>query len=208
MPTTDMMIEAFIQHRNDPLAAPLHHFWQLVDRFRADLINQGYAILGNLQDAEDVAQETLCRAYRELHQLHDPLKLGAWIRSINRCNALDLRRRRKREFSAKHEIQEQGSDPATGGFTQVDMRELIARAVDSLPEDLRTVIVFRYWEHLPYQEIARRLGMPLGTVKSQLARADKLLEKRLQVVLAPAKAPAADTAESQDSPDQEGETQP
>ncbi|MCW8133035.1 MAG: RNA polymerase sigma factor [Planctomycetota bacterium] len=207
MPTTDMMIEAFIQHQKDPLAAPIHHFWQLVDRFRADLINQGYAILGNLQDAEDVAQETLCRAYRELHQLNDPTKLGAWIRSINRCNALDLRRRRKRECNARHEIQEQGSDPATGGFTQVDVKELIARAVDSLPEDLRTVVVFRYWEHLPYQEIARRLNMPLGTVKSQLARADRLLERRLQVVLAPGQKPAApsEPQDAEDAPEEEGD---
>lgn len=185
MPTTDMMIEAFIQHKKDPVAAPLQYFWQLVDRFRADLINQGFAILGNLQDAEDVAQETLCRAYREMHQLQDPTKLGAWIRSINRCNALDLRRRRKRECNAKHEIQEQSTEPVSGGYSQVDVKELIARAVASLPDDLRMVVVFRYWEHLPYQEIALRLGLPLGTVKSQLSRADRLLEKRLQVVLAP-----------------------
>jgi len=202
MPTTDMMIEAFIQHQKDPIAAPLQYFWQLVDRFRADLINQGFAILGNLQDAEDVAQETLCRAYREMHQLQDPTKLGAWIRSINRCNALDLRRRRKRESNAKHEFQEQGTEPVSGGYSQVDVKELIARAVASLPDDLRMVVVFRYWEHLPYQEIALRLGLPLGTVKSQLARADRLLEKRLQVVLAPTQQqntepPAADSNAAQ-----------
>ena len=185
MPTTDMMIEAFIQIRKDPLAAPIHHFWQLVDRFRADLINQAYAILGNLQDAEDVAQESLCRAFRDLSRLHDPMKLGAWLRAINRCNALDLRRRRKRERSALHDIQEEGTEPVSGGFQQVDMREVIARAVDNLPEDLRGVVVLRYWEHLPYQEIAQKLEIPLGTVKSQLARADRILEKRLQAVLAP-----------------------
>ena len=196
MPTTDMMIEAFIQVRKDPLAAPMHHFWQLVDRFRADLINQGYAILGNMQDAEDVAQESLCRAFRDLNRLNDPMKLGAWLRAINRCNALDLRRRRKRERSALQDIQDEGSETVSGGYQQVDMRELMARAVDNLPEDLRTVIVLRYWEHLPYQEIAKKLNIPLGTVKSQLARADHVLERRLQAVLAPAK-PAGES-----SPDQ------
>jgi len=190
MPTTDLMIEALIRHREDPENVPLDQFWLLVERFRADLVNQSFAILGNLQDAEDVAQESLCRAYRDLHRLNDPLKLGAWIRSINRCNALDLRRRRGREKVAKGRIQDEGADAATGGFTQVDARELVARAVDSLPEELRTIVVFRYWEHLPYQDIAEKLGIPLGTVKSQLSRADRILEKRLQTFLdAPASAP-------------------
>ena len=68
MPTTDLMIEALIRHREDPENVPLDQFWLLVERFRADLVNQGFAILGNLQDAEDVAQESLCRSYRDLHR--------------------------------------------------------------------------------------------------------------------------------------------
>lgn len=187
MPTTDLMIEQLIRHRADPAGVPLDQFWLLVERFRADLVNQGFAVLGNLQDAEDVAQESLCRAYRDLNRLQDPLKLGIWIRQINRCNALDLRRRRVREKSAKEQTQDPGA--ATGGFDRVDMREVVARAVDSLPEDLRTVVVFRYWEHLPYQDIADKLGIPLGTVKSQLSRADHLLEQRLSSIITSA-APA------------------
>ncbi|MCZ7646087.1 MAG: RNA polymerase sigma factor [Planctomycetota bacterium] len=97
------------------------------------------------------------------------------------CNSLDLRRRRQREKAAREQMEDPGA--VTGGFSRVDLRELVARAVDTLPEELRTVVVFRYWEHLPYQDIADKLGIPLGTVKSQLSRADHILEQRLGKIL-------------------------
>ena len=65
MPTTAMMIEALVQHRaKDPsgCAMPTDYFWQLVERFKADLVNQAFAILGNVPDAEDVAQAFLHQA--------------------------------------------------------------------------------------------------------------------------------------------------
>ena len=205
MPTTDMMIDALIRFRQNPEGAPLDQFWVLVERFRADLVNQAYALLGNLQDAEDVAQESLCRAHRDLHRLEDPFKIGAWIRAINRCNALDLLRRRKLEKKAKHTLQDQSEESVTGGYDRVAVHEVVARVVDSLPDELRTVVVFRYWERLAYQDIAAKLGIPLGTVKSQLSRADRIMEKRLVSVMnqgrpAPAKAVAAGVAED----DEEG----
>lgn len=95
MRTTSMMVEALLELRHQPGGVPHEQFWQLVERFRADLINQAFAILGNQADAEDVAQDALCRAYVDLHKLQDPRKLGAWLRKINRCHAIDLLRRRK-----------------------------------------------------------------------------------------------------------------
>ena len=89
MATTAMMIEALVAMRHDERGVPVDHFWQLVERFRADLVNQAVAILGDRQDAEDVAQDSLCRAFRCLSQLRDPQKLGSWLRNINRNNAAD-----------------------------------------------------------------------------------------------------------------------
>ena len=97
MPTTAMMIDALVAMRHEPGGVQADHFWQLVERFRADLVNQAVALLGNRPDAEDVAQDSLCRAFRCLSQLKDPQKLGSWLRTINRNNALQALRRRQKD---------------------------------------------------------------------------------------------------------------
>lgn len=191
MPTTAMMIEALIEHRNsamDSAELPPAYFWQLVERYRATLVNQAYAILGNQSDAEDVSQESLCEAFQDLRSLKNPQMLSNWLRQINRRNALDLLRTRRSE---KRKVENAGNDSdrrgaVSGGYSQLDVREVVARAIDALPEALRDVIVLRYWEHLSYQDISARLDIRLGTVKSQLARADARLEQALKKFVASA----------------------
>lgn len=185
MPTTDMMIQALADHRaqcGDSAELPPEYFWQLVERFRADLINQAFSILGNQPDAEDVAQESLCEAFQDLGSLQDPGRLGHWLRQINRRNALDLLRSRKANLGKIERARQESNrwDPVSGGFSKVDLREVVAKAIDSLPGELREIVALRYWEHLSYQELADRLALPMGTVKSRLARADGMLEQRLE----------------------------
>ncbi len=202
MPTTDLMIEALIQKRKEGLAdgeALTDYFWQLVERYRAHLINQAFSILGNQSDAEDVAQESLCEAFQDLTNLKDSRLLVNWLRQINRRNAMDLLRSRKSESNKIQRARKESGilDAVSGGFSKVDIREAVARAIDHLPEKLREIVVLRYWEHMPYRDLAKRLDIPLGTVKSQLARADTLLEKQLNKFLenaAPENTPDAATA--------------
>ncbi|MCW8133987.1 MAG: sigma-70 family RNA polymerase sigma factor [Planctomycetota bacterium] len=189
MPTTAMMINALVEMRKAPGGAPPDHFWQLVERFRADLVNQALAILGQQADAEDVAQESLCQAFQDLHTLDDPQRLGFWLRSINRCNALDLLRKRSREkvrpsgrMAAETALAPE-TTPTGSNLEHVRRTgkvELVARAVDSLPEPFREVVVLRYWEKKSYEELAQCLGVPMGTVKSRLARADGMLVAKLR----------------------------
>lgn len=188
MPTTAMMIEALVALRHQPGGVPADHFWQLVERFRAELVNQAVAVLGNRPDAEDAAQESLCLAFRNLVQLQDPHKLGSWLRSINRNTALQaLRRRRQEPLRAPSALYPQIAAPATtptGSNLELSRRsrsiELVALAVDELPEEFRDVVVLRYWEKLKNDQIAQRLGIPDGTVKSRLARADRILHEKLR----------------------------
>lgn len=58
-------------------------FWELVERYRGELVNQAYAILGSLPDAEDVVQESLCEAFNNRKRLVEARSLGALLRSIN-----------------------------------------------------------------------------------------------------------------------------
>lgn len=188
MPTTAMMIEALVALRHGEQGVPADHFWQLVERFRADLVNQAVAILGGRQDAEDVAQDSLCRAFRCLSQLKDPRKLGAWLRNINRNNALQALRRRRQEpgiaeTGQVRRIEAPATSPTGTNLEAADREraiEQVARAVDALPDVFREVVVLRYWEQLSNDRIALRLGIPEGTVKSRLARADRELHEKLR----------------------------
>lgn len=188
MPTTAMMIEALVEMRNDPGGVSPDYFWQLVERFRADLVNQAFTIMGNQEDAEDVAQATLAKAFRLLHTLNDPEKLGRWLRAINRRTALNLlRSRRRSRVQSTDQMDANVAAPdttPTGSNLEMVAKnavvEQVARAVDALPESYREVIVLRYWEHLRNEEIALRLGIPSGTVKSRLARGDRMLLDRLR----------------------------
>jgi len=189
--TTELLVEALAEVRASGQTLPEERFWQLVERYRADLVNQALAVLGNQADAEDVAQESLCQAFMQLHQLNDPAKVGAWLRSINRCNALDARRRRrsKREqrlATGEAAVLTAGHFPGRGrpsGAVPLD-REAgqVVGAVETLPDPYREVVILRYWEKLTLEQIADKLGVPAGTVRSRMARADELLLHKLNAL--------------------------
>jgi len=181
MPTTDLMIQALVAMRHDPNGPGPQHFWQLVERFRADLVNQALALLGNQQDAEDVAQESLCQAFQDLAQLRDPQALGAWMRTLNKRNAIRFARKRRAQFHREERLPT-GANPAvheTRAHGDLE-RERLARAIDGLPDEYRAVVLFRFWEHRSYEEIGEILGVPVGTVNSRMARAYRLLCQRLK----------------------------
>lgn len=180
-----MMVEALVGMRKEPGGIGPDYFWQLVDRFRADLVNQALVILDSKQDAEDVAQETLCKAFLQLHQLKDPAKLAAWLRQINKCNALSLRRHRQRQKQQRlstGQVESIEAPRSPSDTARQRARDQILKAVDSLPDTYRDVVVLRYLEKLSTDEIAVRLGVPSGTVRGQLTRADEILARKLHLL--------------------------
>ncbi len=180
MQTTSLLIEALEELRKNPRESRELHFWALVERFRADLVNQAYTYVGNVSDAEDIAQESLCVAFRRLPELREPSKLGNWLRSINRLHALEAQRQRarKREVRPATAEYESLAEPSASP-DGADRLDRVAKIVDGLPDLYREVLVLRYWERLSYAEIAAHLGVPLNTVKTRLARADEMLMRKL-----------------------------
>lgn len=162
-------------------------FWEIVERYRGDLVNQAFALLGSQDDAEDVAQETFCEAFRDRDRLAKVRSLGAWLRQINRANALNRRRDRKRHSDRAERKQIEAPDRAftTGGFTTLVVREAVAKAIETLPEAQREALVLHYWQHLPYDEIAARLKTSPRTVRRNLHEAYQALYGRLGKFLEP-----------------------
>jgi len=180
--TTECMIEALENFRLHSGISD-EQFWTIIERYRATLINQALPIVGNQQDAEDAAQETLCKAFLQLKQLKEVSKFGAWLRTINRCNALLVRRRRSRNKEERLSTGKQTALEARGERSEQDTaRELILRAVDSLSDEYRDIVVLKYLERITAEEIAARLDLPVTTVRGRLERAHVILSRKLQAI--------------------------
>jgi RNA polymerase sigma-70 factor (ECF subfamily) len=158
-------------------------FWQLIERYRAELLNQALSILGSIADAEDVVQETFCEAFQHSQKLEQARSLGAWLRAINRSNALNRLRDRKRDLTFGSKNPAETGTATTGGFSGIDLRETIAKLIDELPANLRQIIVLHYWEHLSYEEIGRRLNLPTGTVGWLAYEATMKLKGKMKIYL-------------------------
>ncbi|HYF51413.1 MAG TPA: sigma-70 family RNA polymerase sigma factor [Planctomycetota bacterium] len=151
-------------------------YWEVVDRFRAELLQQAYAILKSTEDAEDVVQETFCEAFRDQNKLSGD-SLPAMLRSINRCNALNRLRDngRARTRVERKKVHAPTRAFTTGGFSGIVLRDAVQKGLKKLPHDLRRVVELRYFEHLSYKEIAERLGVAQNSVGAMLSRAELLL---------------------------------
>jgi RNA polymerase sigma-70 factor, ECF subfamily len=140
----------------------------------------------NAADAEDLVQETYVRALRGAEQFRPGTNLKAWLLTILRHVHLNRRRQAARAIVEVDEAKvDRFADAAEHGDTPE--RRLLGRMLDerlriaheSLPLSLRQTLWLRDMEGLSYADIAKRLGIPAGTVMSRLARARQLLYQRV-----------------------------
>jgi RNA polymerase sigma-70 factor (ECF subfamily) len=142
---------------------------------------------GNETQAEDLAQETMLKAFRSWHQYRPGTNVRAWLLTILRHTFINEYRKAKRtgvEVDVTHiepfTVFEHVQDPDPEGtfFSQL-VDEEILRAIDRLPDEFRETLVLSDVEGLPYAEIAKVTEVPVGTVKSRLFRARQALQKEL-----------------------------
>lgn len=133
----------------------------LIDRHRLRIIRTANNLLRDRYEAEDVAQETFLKAFREIHKLRDDRAFSGYLYRI--CVRLCMDRLRlKRAEPSEFDSSQEPEGPS------VENRVVIARVLDQLPADLRTTLVLREMEQLSYEEIAEWMGVPVGTVRSRL----------------------------------------
>lgn len=140
-----------------------------------------YGVLRNQQDAEDVAQEALTRAYRRFHQLRDRDRFRSWLVRLTWRLAIDHRRSDIRRAQREHDAMT--LPPATTAEERASSDERsqhLWRAIDELPEKLRIVVVLAAMEGQGVRDVATLLRLPEGTVKSRLFLARKQLAQRLR----------------------------
>lgn len=161
-------------------------FRHLVETHMRPIYAIGYRMLGNHDDADDVAQETFVRAWEALDRYDPKYSVYTWLRTIatRLClNELEKRKRRRTEGGEAFEVAaETQADPAADPAATAagnETRRDIATALDELPADYRAVLVLRSFDDLSYEEIAATLDIPIGTVMSRLSRARARLRTAL-----------------------------
>jgi RNA polymerase sigma-70 factor (sigma-E family) len=134
----------------------------------AVLLRMAHQLAGNPADAEDLLQTALVKTYLAWDRIHDRSALDGYVRRAMVNINISWWRRRKLEEYPSEEIPEVAVGEA-GGHGHV--YELLEQALDKLPARQRTAIVLRYYEDMTEPEIAKALGISIGTVKSTVSRA-------------------------------------
>lgn len=164
-------------------------FEELVSQFESKIYSLALRYLGSPQDALDVCQEVFLRIYRFVGNFSEESRLSTWIYRIaaNVCKDALARRSRTQalplavddgEDSYSIDIPDERYSPQRS-LEELELRQALSDAIDSLPEHYRAVIMLRDVTGLSYDEIGRALELEEGTVKSRIARARQRLREIL-----------------------------
>jgi RNA polymerase sigma-70 factor (ECF subfamily) len=151
---------------------------RLVQEHADTLYRYAYRLCGSEADAEDLTQETFCKAQMNLAQLRDPNRAKQWLFSILRNAYLHRIRTEKQQNLVSLEAVGDVAEPLPENLSEIDPEQLQA-ALNDLPEPFRTPIVLYYFDDFSYRDIAEQMELPIGTVMSRLARAKDYLRSRL-----------------------------
>jgi RNA polymerase sigma-70 factor (ECF subfamily) len=159
-----------------------------------DLVSTAKRLTRNTADAEDLVAEAVAKAWVAAPALKDRSRFRGWMFRILTNQFLADRRSRTRQLEPEPLPDETGdfsifeklhqpfllwwSNPEKEFLDRL-LRDDIVRAIDSVPESFRVAVIFADVQGLSYQEIADALGVPIGTVRSRLARGRSLLQKAL-----------------------------
>jgi RNA polymerase sigma-70 factor (ECF subfamily) len=166
------------------LEGDLFSFDELMRRYERKVYSLAFHMLGNPEDAADLAQEAFLKVYRALPAFRGEALFSTWLFRIVTNSCLDGRRRTRRhppvislsrppgtgESEAPAELPDNSGDPLES-YLQTEMQEEIQKLLGQLPPPQRLVLVMRDLEGYSYEEIAAALNISLGTVKSRLNRA-------------------------------------
>ncbi|HEX8335956.1 MAG TPA: sigma-70 family RNA polymerase sigma factor, partial [Pyrinomonadaceae bacterium] len=165
-------------------------FGEVVRRWERKIYALAYGITGSVEEARDATQETFIAAYRNLPRFRGEAQVSSWLHriAVNQCITRQRRARVRAETGLDEEVEagrEQsfstGREASPAHASESKQRaEAVRRAVASLPQELREVVLMKEFEGLTFQEIADALQIPLSTVKSRLYTALRQLRLKLE----------------------------
>ena len=164
------------------------HAWDLIVRqYWRKVFNVAYKFVGKHDEAEDLTQDIFLKIFRSLDSFDRRANFQTWLISVSRNLCIDHYRsvRKERETIDRGvdaaELSPQSSD--AGPIAALEQRDrvlLLRQALAALPETLRTAVLLRDIQELSYQEIADKLRLPEGTVKSRINRGRTELARQIR----------------------------
>lgn len=168
------------------LDGDVDEFERLVNEYQRNVYNLALRMVGNPEDASDMSQEAFIKAYSSLADFRGDSKFSVWLYRIVSNVCLDFLRKRNRRQVVSLTVEDEDD-----GDVELDIadeesspelllerkltREAVRRGLDSLPHDMREILLLREIQGLSYDEIAQVLQIEAGTVKSRIFRARKKL---------------------------------
>ena len=178
------LIFSFQQGNNDA-------YNEIVSRYKDRLTNFVYRYVGNYDDCEDIVQETLVKVYVSKHLYKEIAKFSTWIYTIaiNLAKTRAIKKQKYKTFSLSDaysddenkdfDIPDEAYSPETDASSAIQDK-LIQKALNSIKEEYRKLVVLRDVEDFSYEEICEMTGLPMGTVKSRINRGREKLQKLLK----------------------------
>lgn len=164
-------------------------FGEIVRRWDRRIFALCFGMLGREDEARDATQEAFVSAYRSLEKFRGDAKLSSWLHRIAVNQCLTVKRRQKvrsEDLFDDTETAESDRFMADRRYSpdrnaeQAERTYVVRHALNTLPTDLRQVVVMKEFEDMTFQEIADTLEVPLSTVKSRLYAALRQLKMRLK----------------------------
>ncbi|PIB36072.1 RNA polymerase subunit sigma-24 [Reichenbachiella sp. 5M10] len=162
-------------------------FAELMDRYKRPVYHMILKMIRNTDDAEDLTIEAFAKAFKNLHKFKKDYTFSTWLFRIATNNTIDFIRKKKlKTFSLNTSFTDDGGESVTIDVEDNNLNpqeetikdqkiELVQMFVTKLPPKYQRLVRLRYFDELSYDEIAKTLDAPLGTVKAQLHRARELM---------------------------------
>ena len=156
----------------------------LIDKYQNKIFGLINLIVNNPSVTEDLAQEVFLRIFKGIPYFRGESKLSTWIYRITYNVCMGEIKKSKKTF---HIFDNEKMRISLNNYhfhintkiDKIELEERIKKILDRLPVNYRTVLTFFYWQELSYQEIAEAMNIPVGTVKTYLHRAKKLLKQKI-----------------------------
>lgn len=165
-------------------------YTEIVRRYKDKLVNFVYRYVGNFDDCEDIAQDTLIKVYTSKHLYKEIAKFSTWIYTIaiNLAKTRLLKKKKMKTFSLSeaYDDEDKDFDIPDGSYTpDIDanakfLNKYIQDALNRINENYRELVILRDIEDFSYEEIVEITGIPMGTVKSRINRGREKLQKLLK----------------------------
>ena len=157
----------------------------IVKKYQIRIINLCFRYTKNYSDAEEVAQEAFLKAYRSLETFRFDSKFYSWLHrisincSLNYINSKEKVKEKETISENTCLIDERRNvgDRPDEYYNLSELSEVIEKAFEGLPEELKLIVKLREIDDLSYDEISNKIGIPIGTVRSRLHRAREILIK-------------------------------